>query len=104
MASHFPPPSRGKNVTHVSGTFCYLSVEPVTGSNSPTRYSTEGRDAGLDSTGPLKTKIDRANKCMVLRTTFNTTCARKNAEQAVGQVPHCAGRTRALHRKRSGLS
>src|SRR5579864_8461417 len=25
---HFPPPSRGKSVTHVSGTFCYLCVEP----------------------------------------------------------------------------
>src|ERR1700730_13619523 len=24
----FPPPSRGKSVTHVSGTFCYLCVEP----------------------------------------------------------------------------
>src|SRR5580658_2496903 len=23
-----PPPSRGKSVTHVSGTFCYLCVEP----------------------------------------------------------------------------
>jgi hypothetical protein len=25
-----PPPSRGKSVTHVSGTFCYLCVEPHT--------------------------------------------------------------------------
>src|SRR5579864_5545734 len=28
---HFPPPSRGKSVTHVSGTFCYLCVEPHKG-------------------------------------------------------------------------
>jgi len=28
MASTFPPPSRRKSVTHVSGTFCYLCVEP----------------------------------------------------------------------------
>src|SRR5580658_2583830 len=27
-----PPPSRGKSVTHVSGTFCYLCVEPHTAS------------------------------------------------------------------------
>src|ERR1700722_18959327 len=25
-----PPPSRGKSVTHVSGTFCYLCLEPHT--------------------------------------------------------------------------
>jgi hypothetical protein len=29
MASH-PPPSRGKSVTHVSGTFCYLCLGPLT--------------------------------------------------------------------------
>jgi uncharacterized membrane protein YfcA len=28
MASHSPPPFRGKSVTHVSGTFCYLCVGP----------------------------------------------------------------------------
>ena len=28
MASHFPPPSRQKSVTHVSGTFCYLCLRP----------------------------------------------------------------------------
>ena len=29
MASH-PPPLRGKSVTHVSGTFCYLCLRPHT--------------------------------------------------------------------------
>src|SRR5579872_7513107 len=27
---HFPPPSGGKSVTHVSGTFCYLCLGTVT--------------------------------------------------------------------------
>src|SRR5579872_2130423 len=41
MASHSPPPSRAKSVTHVSGTFCYLCVEPNKIIRTPAKISSD---------------------------------------------------------------
>src|SRR5579863_10258045 len=50
----FPPPSRRKSVTHVSGTFCYLSLRPLIvqfrwGSNSCARIEITSLASALGS-------------------------------------------------------